>query len=229
MENLPIVSIVLCVSDPNATTVPASPPGTIYWSKPPTEPKEDLESGVPKEKRKDEQKATHSNRNGNKKTKNCDKNPNKKGCPNEGSRAGEEGVGEGRKREDGNREAGEGDGKDLDKRPNNGNAPLYTAITTFAVIAALTVVLLLLAAFCLHLWKKRIEQSTSKAGGASAQKLQEGDCEKKGVTVNAEATNSGNPVLPPVYNPTGHIYQEIADTPQNSAEDRHNPLYVPSQ
>ncbi|PIO14044.1 hypothetical protein AB205_0107770 [Aquarana catesbeiana] len=59
------------------------------------------------------------------------------------------------------------------------------------------------------------------------QKLQEGD--EKVVTGNAEATNSGNPVIPPVNNPTGHIYQEIEETPQNSAEVKNNPLYVPSQ
>ncbi|XP_077323179.1 uncharacterized protein LOC143956890 isoform X2 [Lithobates pipiens] len=223
-EDWVVSTVFSTVPDPNTTAVPVSHPGTISWHKSsnnqPAKPREEIESHLPKEKRKRNSNSRKPNRNGN-------ENSNRRRDPENKGR----GKDKGGKSEDGNRrgEAEGDDGKDSDKRSKKGYSRLSTGITVFAIIATLTVILLLLVAFCLHRWKKRIEQRTLKAGGTSAQKLQEGDCEKKVVTGHAAGTNSGNPVLPSVYNSTGHIYQEIEYTPPNSAEVKNNPLYVPSQ
>ncbi|XP_073472495.1 uncharacterized protein [Aquarana catesbeiana] len=64
------------VPDPNTTTVPVSQPGTISWhkssKKQPTKPKEELESHLPKENKKDKPKTT--------KPGDCNKNPNGRGA-----------------------------------------------------------------------------------------------------------------------------------------------------
>ncbi|XP_072269726.1 uncharacterized protein [Pyxicephalus adspersus] len=94
----------------------------------------------------------------------------------------------------------------------------------YAVIALLVFILLILAVCSALLWKnKKKSQGTLKAGGATDQVT-----EKKVVTVYAKTTHPGTTDLPPIYNATGHIYQEITDTPQNSSEMMHNPLYTSS-
>lgn len=146
------------VPDPNTTTVPVSQPGTISWhkssKKQPTKPKEELESHLPKEKKKDKPKTT--------KPGDCNKNPNGRGGKKNKGKC-EGGDGEGGKSEDGysRDEAEEGDGKDSDKRLNEGLAPLYTTITTFTIMVSLIVLLLILAVYSLCQRKKRNAQNHS--------------------------------------------------------------------